>query len=71
MNARELRAQIDIEFDAIQVIVNELNALLQDVGNREPTLREMTAAGAFLAQFYSGVENILKRICISGGWAVL
>lgn len=23
----------------------------------------MTAAGAFMAQFYSGVENILKRIC--------
>jgi hypothetical protein len=25
-------------------------------------VREKTAAGAFLAQFYGGVENILKRI---------
>jgi hypothetical protein len=29
---------------------------------REPTVREKTAAAAFLAQFYSGIENILKRI---------
>jgi len=25
-------------------------------------LRDKTAAAAFLAQFYSGIENILKRI---------
>ena len=31
--------------------------------DREPTLREKTAAATFLAQFYTGIENILKRIC--------
>jgi hypothetical protein len=42
--------------------VSELLALHQDVAERQPTVREKTAAAAFLAQFYNGVENILKRI---------
>jgi len=29
---------------------------------QKPTVREKTAAAAFLAQFYGGIENILKRI---------
>ncbi len=32
------------------------------MADREPTIREKTAAAAFLAQFYNGVENILKRL---------
>lgn len=27
------------------------------------SIKDKTAAGSFLAQFYSGIENILKRIC--------
>ena len=42
----------------------ELMALNRDVAKRSPTVREKTAAAAFLAQFYGGVENILKRICV-------
>ena len=37
-------------------------SLQRDVADREPTVREKTAAAAFLAQFYNGVENILKRL---------
>jgi hypothetical protein len=39
-----------------------------DVASREPTVREKTAAAAFLAQFYNGVEIILKRISRYGSW---
>jgi hypothetical protein len=36
--------------------------LKRDVQGRAPTVRELAAAGLFLANLYSGVENILKRI---------
>ena len=42
--------------------VDELVALQRDTAHREPTTREKTAAAAFLAQFYNGLENIFKRI---------
>jgi hypothetical protein len=47
----------------MELTANELRALQRDLSGREPTIREKTAAAAFLAQFYNGLENILKRIC--------
>jgi hypothetical protein len=58
----ELREEIAVELEALEATVNELLALQRDVAHREPTVREKTAAAAFLAQFYNGIENILKRI---------
>jgi len=63
MTATELREEIAIELEALDATVQELVAVRHDVALREPTVREKTAAAAFLAQFYSGIENILKRIC--------
>ena len=48
----------------METIVQELVALQADVAECDPTVREQTAAAAFLAQFYNGVENILKRLSI-------
>jgi len=62
VTSAELREEIAIELEAMEATVNELLTLQDDVAGREPTVREKTAAAAFLAQFYSGVENILKRI---------
>jgi hypothetical protein len=62
VTAEELKAEIAIEFDALQQVAHELESLRRDVAGREPTVREKTAAAAFLAQFYSGVENIFKRL---------
>lgn len=45
-----------------EIAVNELLAIQQDITGRAPTVREKTAAAVFLAQFYTGIENILKRI---------
>lgn len=59
-----LREEISIELEAISQVVRELISLNQDLGKQDPTVREKTAAAAFLAQFYNGIENILKRICI-------
>ena len=62
MTPAELREEIAVELEALATTVNELVTLHQDVADREPTVREKTAAAAFLAQFYNGLENILKRI---------
>ncbi len=62
MTLDELREEINIEMELIETTLQELLALSKDVAGKEPTVREKTAAAAFMAQFYSGVENILKRI---------
>jgi hypothetical protein len=56
MKPAELREEIALELEAIEATINELFALQEDVAEREPTVREKTAAAAFLAQFYNGVE---------------
>jgi len=62
MTVDDLREELGIELELIGDTVRELSSLRTDVGMREPTIREKTAAAAFMAQFYGGVENILKRV---------
>ena len=62
MTGDDLCEEISIELEQLDLVVEELSSLRSDVAGREPSLREKTAAAAFLAQFYGGVENILKRI---------
>lgn len=62
MNIDDLKEEIGIESGLIDETINELLSLKKDIGDREPTVRERTAAAAFLAQWYNGVENILKRL---------
>ena len=62
MKSEELREEINIEMELIETTLKELLALYKEISDREPTVREKTAAAAFLAQFYGGIENILKRI---------
>lgn len=62
MTFEELEEEVAVELEAIESTVTELLSLQRDVADREPTVREKTAAAAFLAQFYNGVENILKRL---------
>jgi hypothetical protein len=62
MTIDDLREEVSIELEFIGSAVKEAAALLQDVSKREPSIREKTAAATFLAPFYNGIENILKRI---------
>ena len=62
MKPIELREEIAVELEAMEMIVDELVALQRDIALRDPTTREKTAAAAFLAQFYNGLENIFKRM---------
>lgn len=63
MKPTELAEQVDIEFEAIQLTLDEIASLRKNVSGHEPTVRELAAAGLFLANFYNGIENVLKRIC--------
>lgn len=62
MTLEELREEVSIESESIVAILQEMSALRKDLAGREPTVREKVAAAAFMAQFYGGIENILKRI---------
>ena len=62
MTLEILQEEISIELELMAKIVHEVSSLCLDVSGRQPTVREKTAAAAFLAQFYGGIENILKRI---------
>ena len=62
MTADELREEIGIELELMATTVMEICSLLDDLAYSEPTVREKTAGAAFIAQFYGGLENILKRI---------
>lgn len=63
MNKDILKEEITIEFDLIDKVIDEILSLKRNLKNEDPSTLEKTAAAAFLSQFYSGIENILKRIC--------
>ena len=62
MNIDDLKEEVSIELGLMDETINELLSLKEDIGDRKPTIRERTAAAAFLTQWYNGVENIIKRI---------
>jgi hypothetical protein len=63
MKPADLAQEIDIEFEAMQRTVDELQLLVEEFAHREPSIRDLAAAGLFLANFYNGIENALKRLC--------
>lgn len=62
MKLDDLKEEISIELELMDGTIKELLSLKEEISGRKPTVREKTAAAAFLAQWYNGVENILKRI---------
>ncbi len=67
MNPSQLKEEISIEMEWLETTIRELSLLRQELQERQPSIREKTAASAFLAQFYTGIENILKRILVFHG----
>lgn len=67
MNVNELKDQIAIEFESIERTLGEVRSLCRDLAHRDPVPREVAAGGLFLANFYNGVENVLKRVWLFHG----
>ncbi|GAB1350973.1 hypothetical protein MASR1M107_31880 [Ignavibacteriales bacterium] len=53
---------IRIEVETIENILNEINGIIREYSDSEPDIRIKAALASFIAQFYNGVENIMKRI---------
>ena len=51
----ELKEELSIELESMDIMVNELLSLINDIRDRKPTVREKTAAAGFLAQFYAAI----------------
>lgn len=46
MTSDELKEEINIELELIETVLGELSLLKKDLADREPTVREKTAAAA-------------------------
>jgi len=57
-----LWAEIKATLSDLERIVEEIEELLRDLGSSEPSYKDKAAMGAFLHNFYNGIENVLKRI---------
>ena len=59
---QQLIDEINIEIISMSIIALDVESLIKEVGNNTPTNIHKTALGGLAAQFYNGIENILKRI---------
>ena len=67
MTRDQLVAQVEFEFKALHSVVHEIRSLLDEVGAATPDIRVSTVVGAFMQQFYNGIESVLKRLCLYHG----
>jgi len=57
-----LQSEIQAELAKIQKVTNEIESLYGKIKDATPSLVELSAMATFLHNFYSGIENIMKRI---------
>lgn len=70
MSEECLKEEVAVQIAFLDATVREVCLMRDDLSQREPTLRDISAAAGFLADFYGGIENILKRICVARGIAL-
>lgn len=54
--------EVELELDNIKLILEELSNVVTNLKHEEPDLILKAATSSFMAQYYNGIENILKRI---------
>ena len=62
-----LRKQIGVELEQLHKLIEVHRSLIDKCETATPTDIELSALAAMLHSFYSGIENIFKRICIEPG----
>jgi len=58
----KLRKQVAVECEQMQELFNVHRPLLEECPAAEPDPIELSALGAMLHAFYTGVENIFKQL---------
>ncbi len=60
----KLRKQIEVERQQLKRLIEVHQPLITECASRQPTDIELSAFEFFLETFYSGIENIFKRIAV-------
>jgi hypothetical protein len=60
----KLKKQIAVELEQLDLLVKRYPALIQKCRNESPSELEKDALSALIHSFYSGIENLFKRISI-------
>jgi hypothetical protein len=63
----ELKDQLGIEQEQLRQLFELHHPLLETSRHREPNPIELSALGAFLHSFYTGVENLFRRVTLELG----
>jgi hypothetical protein len=63
----ELKEQLAVEQEQLQQLFEVHRPLLERCRVQEPDAIELSALGAFLHSFYTGVENLFRRVTLELG----
>ena len=62
MNPERLKLEILIELKEMSIVIDDINLLMKETDLTTPSNIQKAATSSLVAQFYTGIENILKRI---------
>lgn len=60
----KLREQVQLELEQLNLLLRTHDELLRKSARAAPDSTELSALAALLHSFYTGIENIFKRICV-------
>lgn len=66
----KLRKQVAVELEQLEELIEVHRPLLDKLEKAAPTAIELSALAAMLHSFYTGIENIFKRVCVELGGAL-
>lgn len=62
MHKNRYLVEVELELENLTLLLEEINKVVLDPKHEEPDIILKTATASFMAQYYNGIENILKRI---------
>lgn len=63
----KLKKQLQVELEQLNLLLNRHPGLLEKCRTKTPTAVEVDAVAVLLHSFYTGVENIFKRVNVAMG----